>query len=90
MTNTETVTLKFTDGQHRTMSAEQAEGIVGLDRDGDVVVEFMDGFAPLTSCCKATGKGSGVGTVCRGCYREVAWKFGTMVERTARRVGMND
>lgn len=35
-------------------------------------------FYPLTSCCRATGKGAEVetGTVCRSCYREVDPTYG--------------
>lgn len=30
----------------------------------------------LTNCCEASGKGSGNGVICRGCYRPVVDEYG--------------
>lgn len=52
-----------------------AERVVGLDRDGRIVVDDFDalhGDGPflygLTLCCNASDKGVEDGVVCRGCY----------------------
>lgn len=35
---------------------------------------------PLTDCCRASGKGSGDGVVCRACYQSVDDRFGMSAE----------
>jgi hypothetical protein len=61
------------------------DDVVGWDRDGDLVVEFIPGhYAPLTPCCNASGKGvtySETGVACRACYVDVDGKYGDSYTR---------
>lgn len=84
------VDIALADGRHRTVHTVFADRVRGVDADGDVLVPLGDSehpirhddgteyLIPLTPCCHASGKGapSDTGVVCRGCYREVAPKYG--------------
>jgi hypothetical protein len=78
--------IKFTDGSTIDYQPGDHVKVIGLDYEGDVVVEVtsdeygMKGYRyPLTPCCRASGKGSEspTGIVCRKCYATVDYKFGT-------------
>jgi hypothetical protein len=87
---TSRVDLALEDGRHITVHAAIADRIVGVDADGDPVVNLGqpdspiyhdDGteyLTPLTPCCNAHGKGAAVSTsvVCRACYAVVDIKYG--------------
>lgn len=48
---------------------------------GTYAIDVEMGMAyPLTDCCKAFGKGSGDGVVCRACYAPVDDRFGQAAE----------
>lgn len=80
--NAATVAVEFADGRIVAMRADTARWTVGLDADGDVVIEHPDmpGYPyPVTPCCHASGKGSvnsDTGVICRACYAEVGYKYG--------------
>ncbi len=45
--------------------------------DAPVTLAVTDLFVyPLTTCCRASGKGGGDGVICRACYRDVETYFG--------------
>jgi len=45
---------------------------------GLIAVNTEIGLAyPLTVCCNASGKGGGLGVICRACYEDVDWSFGS-------------
>lgn len=80
--------IKFSNGTTIDYEPGAHVKVLGLDYDGDIVVETVDtdlsvgGLRyPLTPCCRATGKGCwderadrGI-IACRKCYREVDPKF---------------
>lgn len=83
--------VQLADGRHIQVPAVISDSVLGVDRDGDLVVPLGgaddpirhgDGteyLIPLTPCCDATGKGCGgvaTGVVCRSCYEEVDVKYG--------------
>lgn len=85
----DTVLIPFADRSTRQVPTHLATRIVGLDRDGHLVIPLAgpdedpirhgDGteyLIPLTSCCHATGKGGEHGVICRGCHQPVDEKFG--------------
>jgi hypothetical protein len=83
------VDVVLVDGRHLQVRAEIANGVRGVDADGDLLVPLLpdttirreDGaelLYPLTPCCQASGKGAetSTGVMCRACYREVDVKYG--------------
>jgi hypothetical protein len=75
------VPVEFAGGRIIALRADTARWALGLDVDGDVVIEHPDmpGWPyPLTPCCHASGKGwnSPTGVVCRSCYADVDPKYG--------------
>lgn len=83
------VELTLTDGRLIHVRSVIAKRVRGVDADGDPLVPLgetdnpirdEDGeyLIPLTTCCQASGKGSGSGTgvVCRHCHQQVDAKYG--------------
>lgn len=87
----ETVDIELEDGTIVTAPRAIAHLVRGVDADDDLVVPLgtpdqpiydedgAEALIALTPCHAATGKGSDVstGVVCRRCYEEVHWKYGS-------------
>lgn len=61
------VTVRFASGATRIMHATDYP-VVGLDRDGRVVLDMGSHKFGLTLCCNAFDKGTESGVCCRACY----------------------
>ena len=60
------------------MPATDIVGIAVKEYPGDrIAVDLEHGMVyPLTDCCGASGKGGGMGVICRKCYEDVDIFFG--------------